>query len=410
MRLAYFSPFSPQQSGISDYSEELLPHLARYAELDLFFSGETLTSQRLTEQFAVYPIRDFPVLRRKRRYDSCLYNMGNNAYHTAIYATLRRYPGIAVLHEHRLHDFFLLAAVREGDWANYYREVAYNTDPAFMPNFLPEVPTSSLDLPLARRVIDLSLGLIVHNQEMARRVLGDKPQARVTVTPMGMPLPTQLDAESLSAIRRKLNLPAEAYIVANFGHLNPSKRIDVVLRAFAKLRQQQAEAICLIIGRTAGVGTDTADVDLRALLDEVGLDAQTVVVTGFVPKEVLPDYIQAADVCVNLRYPVYGETSAAALRLMTYGKPLIVSDVATFAELPDEVCIRVQVDAVETEMLYRYLLLLAKRPDLRLQLGRNARRYAQKHHSLDYAACEMAKAVENILADVKNGSRGGWYG
>ena len=28
MHLAYFSPLGPQRSGIADYSEELLPHLA----------------------------------------------------------------------------------------------------------------------------------------------------------------------------------------------------------------------------------------------------------------------------------------------------------------------------------------------------------------------------------------------
>jgi hypothetical protein len=37
MRLAYFSPINPVQSGISDYSEELLPYLADAgADLDLF--------------------------------------------------------------------------------------------------------------------------------------------------------------------------------------------------------------------------------------------------------------------------------------------------------------------------------------------------------------------------------------
>ena len=40
MRLAYFSPFSPQRSGIADYSEELLPHLAAQgAQCDLFVDG-----------------------------------------------------------------------------------------------------------------------------------------------------------------------------------------------------------------------------------------------------------------------------------------------------------------------------------------------------------------------------------
>ena len=39
MKLAYFSPLNPQPSGMSDYSEELLPYLAADAEITLFVDG-----------------------------------------------------------------------------------------------------------------------------------------------------------------------------------------------------------------------------------------------------------------------------------------------------------------------------------------------------------------------------------
>ena len=35
-RIAYCSPVNPVPSGISDYSEELLPYLAQYADITLF--------------------------------------------------------------------------------------------------------------------------------------------------------------------------------------------------------------------------------------------------------------------------------------------------------------------------------------------------------------------------------------
>jgi glycosyltransferase involved in cell wall biosynthesis len=400
MRLAFFSPFRPQPSGISDYSEELLPYLAQYAEIDLFFDGATPTSQKLIEQFAIYPMRDFSVLAHRRRYDTYLYQMGNSSHHTAIYTTLRQYPGITVLHEHILHHFIFDITANKGDWAAYWRELLYNTNLDCKKFLLPKISAFSPNLPLARRVIELSLGVIVHSQDMVNRVLADLPQARVAVAPMGMPLPLQLaKSEEQTAIRHHLNLPANAYIVSSFGYLSHHKRIDVLLRSFAQLRQQLPEAFCLIVGRDGG------DYDLPLLLKTVGLDSQSVIITGFVTPEVLPHYIQATDVCVNLRYPTYGETSAAALRLMAYGKPIIVSDVATFAELPDEACIRVGVNAAETELLYRYLLLLAQRPQLRVQLGNNARRYVQEHHTLDYAANKMVTAIQNILVAVEKGNR-----
>jgi len=56
-RIAYFSPLNPQKSGISDYSEELLPHLARYFDIDLFVDGYQPSSDRIINDFRAYDYR-----------------------------------------------------------------------------------------------------------------------------------------------------------------------------------------------------------------------------------------------------------------------------------------------------------------------------------------------------------------
>jgi glycosyltransferase involved in cell wall biosynthesis len=404
MRLAFFSPFHPQPSGISDYSEEILPYLARYAELDIFFDAPP-TNQKLVQHFAAYPIAQFSSVQQKqtRRYATCLYQMGNSTFHSAIYETLRQYPGITVLHEHLLHNFFLTTTGGEGNWAGYWRELAYNTNPAFMNNVPPATPVFSPSLPLAQRVIDLSLGLIVHSRDMARRVLRDAPRARVAVVPMGMPLgPPPVDRDEQAAIRLKLDLSIQPYIVGIFGQLSHHKRVEVVLQAFARLRQQQQDAVCLVVGRNIG------EYDIPYMLRKLGLDSSSVVVTGYVSQEALGDYIRAVDTWVNLRYPTYGETSAATLRLMAHGKPVIVSDVATFADLPDIACVKVGVNAAEVELLYQYLLFLAQRPEVRERLGVNAWHYIQNRHAPDKVARQMIEAVKNILAAVEKGDRRGY--
>ena len=50
------------------------------------------------------------------------------------------------------------------------------------------------------------------------------------------------------------------------------------------------------------------------------------------------------DVCVNLRHPTMGETSGSAIRALSLGKPLVVSDVGWFRELPDDVALKVPID------------------------------------------------------------------
>ena len=54
MRVAYFSPLNPQPSGISDYSEELLPHLAAGAEIELFVDGFAPSNAALVSRFPVH--------------------------------------------------------------------------------------------------------------------------------------------------------------------------------------------------------------------------------------------------------------------------------------------------------------------------------------------------------------------
>ena len=50
---------------------------------------------------------------------------------------------------------------------------------------------------------------------------------------------------------------------------------------------------------------------------------------------------------VHLRYPTARETSAALLRVLAQGRPVIVSDIANQKEIPDEVVRRV--DPVDEE-------------------------------------------------------------
>ena len=73
MKLAYFSPLTPQRSGISDYSEELLPYLAEGAEITLFVDGFQPMNRELTSRFEVLDYRRTPShLRRLSEFDAVL--------------------------------------------------------------------------------------------------------------------------------------------------------------------------------------------------------------------------------------------------------------------------------------------------------------------------------------------------
>ena len=68
-------------------------------------------------------------------------------------------------------------------------------------------------------------------------------------------------------------------------------------------------------------------------------------------EERLWSLLAATDVSVSLRYPTMGETSGVVVRALSLGRPLVVSDVGWFSELPDEVALKVPVGGDEVEVL-----------------------------------------------------------
>jgi len=96
--------------------------------------------------------------------------------------------------------------------------------------------------------------------------------------------------------------------------------------------------------------------------------------------------VAAADICLNLRHPTAGETSASLLRLLGAGKPTLVSASGSFAELPPGVAAQVDLDASEGDLILEYCRLLSARPDLAAAMGAQARAYVAREHTLDGAA------------------------
>jgi glycosyltransferase involved in cell wall biosynthesis len=99
----------------------------------------------------------------------------------------------------------------------------------------------------------------------------------------------------------------------------------------------------------------------------------------------------ACDVLVNLRYPTMGETSGSVVRALSLGKPLIVSDVGWFSELPDDAVLKVPVDEVEVAVLEAALGVAA---DHGAALGTAARAYVEREHALPKVAGAYVAALE----------------
>jgi hypothetical protein len=119
VKIAFFTPLNPIQSGISDYSEELLLtlHGAKVGgwsvEIDLFIDrGYKPANAEITRQFRVLPDSAFG--RAAGRYDSIIYQMGNSSAHAYIYDEMLHHHGVVVMHEFVLHHLRMWMALNRG--------------------------------------------------------------------------------------------------------------------------------------------------------------------------------------------------------------------------------------------------------------------------------------------------------
>lgn len=415
-RLAYWSPLPPLASGIADYSAELLPHLAEHFDLEVFTEEGYSPDEALRRRFPVHGARAFPA--RRARFDAVLYQMGNNGgFHAGAYRTLLEVPGIVVLHEIVLHHMTRELTLVAGDPAAYLEEVRYccgaSGGALARRSFDTGTTLDAWSYPLFERVVDASLGVLVHSDWSRRRVLASRPEALVQAVPFpwspgpppasgrkeladgkqlpiaGFPPP---EDEPMAELRARLGLPQDALILAAFGFMTRAKRLDVALRAFVRLAPEVPEAAFLIVGEVSSRDYDLAELVPEALRPRVIATGRAAGLGRFL------DHMAACDVAINLRYPTAGETSASLYRLFGLGKPVVVSDAGSFAEVPAGCCARVPVDAGEEDLLLAYLRALARDPALRHAMGDAARRLVHSRHRVEQTAAAYAAAIHEILA------------
>ena len=360
MRVAYYSPMPPSRSGIADYSALLLPELEKRADVTVVKPG----------RFKKPPAADVS-----------LYHVGNDAEaHGWIVEALRKRPGIVVLHDFVLHHLVVGLTFSRGDAAGYLaamerdhglvgRLLAY----AVLDNKLPPLwETRPEDFPLAGEVLQHATGLIVHShyvEERARETGYTGPIARIPHPAWPVPelRPAGVEGDPLYGC---------------FGHLNETKRIAELVSAFARLRERRPSARLLLVG---GLAVRLARLELPDGVEH----------RDYVPESELWSLMAACDAIVSLRSPTMGETSGSAIRALSLGKPLVVSDVGWFAELPDDAALKVPVDEGEEDVLLASLEALAD-PAVRAAMGAKARELVDREHRVDTVAEAYTAALEQM--------------
>jgi glycosyltransferase involved in cell wall biosynthesis/SAM-dependent methyltransferase len=377
IKVAYFSPLPPARSGIADYSAALLDELKKLVDVEVFASK--------------------PLSFNPKNFDVTLYQVGNNVYHDFCYEAAMDHPGVVVVHEANLHHLIADITIKRGDWDAYMRAVEQEGSPADLAYAdrvrRLEVGPDYEGVPMLRQLLSRSKAAIVHSGCVESELRGAGFSGAVDRIPHGAWIPQA----NRSEFRDRLGLDETTPLIGIFGFLKPYKRIAESLRAFRRLVRVQPSAKMIL------VGDPHPELQLESLIRSLDLGLH-VRVLGFRPIEEFVGYLAACDIVLNLRYPTVGENSGTLMRALGLGKAVVVSEVGSFSELPETICLKAPVDASEEDHLFEYLNLLVSRPEVRKALGTRAREWVETECTWPKVARRYADFLERISSDRIGGN------
>ncbi|MCX7014769.1 MAG: glycosyltransferase [Candidatus Sumerlaeota bacterium] len=419
LRVAFATPFPPPPSGVAQYSKLLAGELREYADVDLYVPDLEQVDPVLRTRFHIFPADELPT--RFGKYDVAVYSMAADYdQYRGLFALLGRLPGVVIMHDASLRDFFLgargpqaaadgqafrlrslglgsgqagqaprhgslrhssgqagqAAARLEGD--PFYEEMRYCYGEAGAEAarraLIDGEPVDQRLAFLNHRVTRRSRGVVAHSRWAARRLLENGDPPPILALPHGLPVDPQFDQVAGREFRESLRERGGRLFIGALGPFDESRRLHVLLRAVAQLRDHGRRPLLALIGRQ----TAAVEAQCRLLAAQLDLGRLIVPVDRPEPHDAFLGHLAALDAVVDLRCPDPCEVSNAAWMALALGKPLFLTDAPAVRELPREAAFRIAADDLEIPMLAAALEGLVERIELREGMIQAARAYAAK--------------------------------
>src|SRR5579862_5080234 len=333
MKINWFSPLPPAHSGIAlNYAMHVLPALARRHEVMLWTDQDQVAPEvRHKAQLARYS-PEAPPWREMNTAAISIYHLGNQPdIHSGIWEVSTGQPGIIVLHDLRLHDFFYTFWTQiKKDKASYlaalerwYGGEGRRTGEAFCKGGISS-ESMAQQFPLTREATRGALGVITHSSQ-AFSEIGENPACPVIALNHPYAVAAESQFRQWCATRRAA--PHPPYRLVVFGYLSRNRRVEAVLEALAGIpeREQFRLEVC---GQLWDVGHIRTQIERLALSPLVKL-------LGSLPEGMVEQKLSTADLAINLRYPSMGEASGSQLQFWNYGLPTLVTRMGWYASLPE---------------------------------------------------------------------------
>jgi len=305
-RLAFVTPWPPQDSPEAAHSRRLAAELAEHADLEVIVRTDTNGQpyDRSLEGKAVLRTdAEFRWMRELRRYDACLLVLGNSLEHLHALETMLWAPGVVLCHDVQLLDLYREMGRIRNFWDPFWLEIKlaqqygdrHSVDEL---KLLPYDETAGERFSMTGDVQTHAQRVLVHSRHQADLLRLDRPPAAAPTEVVPFAIPRfappadghRADPPLILATGSGSSSPALRTAFATVVEAHPGARFEVV--------------------------------------DELG------------------GHPLEADLAIRLQAdPEGGRASADVAKLIAGGVPTIVSELGWQGELPDQVVLKVAPDS-----------------------------------------------------------------
>jgi glycosyltransferase involved in cell wall biosynthesis len=210
------------------------------------------------------------------------------------------------------------------------------------------------------------------------RILADEVRQRGARSERVHVLPNAIDPNRFQSggatrsVRERLGIGG-AVVLGHVGLFHHWDRLDALIEAAKSIRDQHPEVKILLVG-------DGPEMEnLKHTARRLGMES-AMVFSGPVPRDDVPAYIDAMDICVLPDSNAFG-SPIALFEFMAMGKPCVVPDLGPMRDVIEDHVTGLVFPHADYSSMRAALLRFIEDPSLRIRIGAQARQRVFERHT-----------------------------
>ena len=379
--LAFLSPCSQDLSDASSYTAMMIRAGAKRFDADLY----TDAARPLPFDASFVDAGGITVAPFAGRYSAVVCLLGNSTSYARVYEIFERYGGPCILNDARLTQFYF-HYLGDEEFLKFSSKLLGR--PASMDEVSMWVQDRYPPSLFLEPIIKRASPLIVHTapqQELIKKRYGVDAHV-TTCCPSVFLDDDELTTGSIEAVRKRLAIPDDAFVVSTFGHVDRNNGMDTCILATELLRSWNIPVELYFIGDASG-----AEPEIGRIATMYGIAAHVHCGVDFAREGSYRDFLIASDAAVQLRTYAFGQLSTNLVNCIGAGLAgVATSDLANSSDAPSYV--RTVPDRFSPLQVAEQLALIWEAKPERISNSNERATYLERHN-FDY----YAKRLTQIL-------------